>query len=132
MNCEFLQCLGLLLLNLRLGLGRCGDTPHLVEGVHVEGQVVELSLVVGYRRIGVAVEWHDTVDKVPDGLVAGVEDVRSVFVHVDAIHILAIEVSTQVRTFVYDQASFAFLSLFPCKAGTVESGPYYQIIVFHG
>ena len=41
--------LGFLSVNLGHGLLRCRDAPHLIERVHVERQIVELSFVVGHR-----------------------------------------------------------------------------------
>ena len=79
-----------------------GYSPHLIEGVHVEGQVVELALVVGHGGVGVAVELDDGVNEVPHLLVGGVEDMGSVFVDVNAFDILAIDIAAQVGAFVND------------------------------
>ena len=88
---------------LCLGCLGGGDSPHLVEGVHVERQVVELSLVVGYGGVGVAVEFHEGVHEVPYFAVVGVEDVGSVLVDVDAADVFAPEVPACVAALVYYQ-----------------------------
>ena len=108
----------------------CGDAPHLVEGVHVEGQVVELALVVGHGGVGVAVELDDGVHEVPHLFVGGVEDMSTVFVDVNAFDTLAIDVTAEVRAFVYDEAGLACLTGFVGEGGAKEAGAYYQIIVF--
>ena len=46
----------LLLFDLGLGFGRGNNAPHLIKGVHIEGQVVDLAVVVCHRAVGVAVE----------------------------------------------------------------------------
>ena len=122
--------LGFLLVDLGLCLLGCGDAPHLVEGVHVEGQVVELALVVGYGGVGVAVELDDGVHEVPYLLVGGVEDMGTVFVDVDTFDVLAIDVTAEVGAFVYDEAGLACLTGFVGEGGAEEAGAYYQIIVF--
>ena len=73
---------------------RSCHAPHLIEGVHIERQVVELALVVGYRRVGVSVELHDGVDEVPYLFVGGMEDMCTILMHVDALYILTIDVAT--------------------------------------
>ena len=103
----------------------CGDAPHLVEGVHVEGQVVELALVVGHGGVGVAVKLNDGVHEVPHLLVGGVEDMGTILVDVDTFDILAIDIATQVGAFVYDEAGFACLTGFVGEGGAEEAGAYY-------
>ena len=66
-------------------------------------------MVVGYRTVGVSVEGHDGVYKVPDDLVVSMEDVGSIFMDVNAFNILAIDIAAQVGTLVYDKAIFALL-----------------------
>ena len=58
-----------------LCLGGGHHTPHLVEGVHVEGQIVDLAMVVGHRAVGVAVELRKLVHILPHGLVVGISSV---------------------------------------------------------
>ena len=120
--------LGFLRLQFGLRSGRVGDTPHLAEGVHVEGQVVEASLVVGQGRIGVAVEGHQRIDEVPHPLVGGMEDMGTVLVHIDARHLLAIDIATQVGAFVYDQATPAGLAGPVGKSGAIQSGTDDEVI----
>lgn len=55
----------LLLLNLCGSLLRSDDTPHTVEGVHIEREVVEFAFVVGYRTVSISVEGDDGIDEVP-------------------------------------------------------------------
>ncbi len=122
--------LGFLLVDLGLCLLGGGDAPHLVEGVHVKGQVVEFALVVGHGGVGVAVELDDGVHEVPHLLVGGVEDMGAVFVDINAFDILAIYIATEVGAFVNDEAFLACLTGFVGEGGAEEAGAYYQIIVF--
>lgn len=87
------KCFGFLFLDFRLSLCRGQNTPHLVESVHVERQVVKFPLVVGDGAVRVAVEFHDGIHEVPYLLVAGMEDVRSILVYVDSLDIFAIDIS---------------------------------------
>jgi len=122
--------LGFLLVDLGLRLLGCGDAPHLVEGVHVEGQVVELALVVGHGGVGVAVELDDGVHEVPYLLVGGVEDMGTILMYVNTLYTLTIDVTTKLGAFVYDEAGLACLTGFVGEGGAEEAGAYYQIIVF--
>ena len=79
---------------------RSRHSPHLIEGIHVEGQVVELALVVGDRRVGVAVELHDGVDEVPHLLAVRVEDMGTIFMDIDSFDGLAIDIAAQIGAFV--------------------------------
>ena len=68
-GCSFALHLGhgfcLLLVQFGKRLVGSGNAPHLVKGVHVEREVIQLALIIGHGRIGVAVEWNDGVDEVP-------------------------------------------------------------------
>ena len=107
-----------LLFDDALRFRRGGAAPHLVEGVHVEGQVVALAAIFCHGHVGEAVEGHERIHEIPHLLAGGVEDVRPVFVHVDAVLFFTIEVAAQVRPFVDDEASLARLVSQVGKGGT--------------
>ena len=115
--------------NLGLSLRRSGYAPQTVKGIHVEGQIVEFSLVVRHGRIGVTVEFHNGVHKVPHFLVGGMENVCPVFVYVDSLHLLAVKISSQIGTFVNDQTTLARPSGQMRKGGTHQSRTHNQIII---
>ena len=100
---------------------RRGDSPHLMKGVHVERQVVEFALVVGNRRIGKAVELNDMVDEIPNLTVAGVEDMGTVFVHIDTFGGLTVDIATKMGPLVNDKATLAMMVGLMGKCGTKES-----------
>ena len=120
---------GALLANFCLRLGGGDDAPHLVEGVHIKGQIVQLALVVGNGGIGVAVELGIAVDIIPHGLVVGVEDMRTVAVNGDAGDILGIDIARNVAALVNDKAGFAGVGGFAGKDGTEQTGTDDQIII---
>ena len=123
---------GFLLFDLGLGFGRSHNTPHLVEGVHVEGQVVDLAVVVGHRAVGVAVELCKLVHILPHSLVVGVEDMRTVAVHVDALHSFGVDIARDMVALIDDQTLFACLFGLVGKHGTEQTGTNDEIIVlFH-
>lgn len=114
-----------LLIYLRLCLLRSGYAPHLVEGVHVERQVIELALVISHWRIGITIELYDGVDELPHLLVRGMEDVCAILMHIDALDALTIDVATQVSTLVYHQALLALFVGKMSECGSVEARAYY-------
>ena len=122
-----------LLVYLGLCLVGCAGAPHLVKGVHVEGQVVEAVAVAGHGRVGVAVELDKAVHVLPHASVGGVEDVCAVAVHVDARHFLAANVSAGVFATVDDETAAACLAGLVGKDAAEESCADNEIIVrsFH-
>lgn len=129
MLCEFCIKFGFLLVYLRLCLLGGGDAPHLVEGVHVEGEVVEAAFVVGDGGVGVAVELYDGVDEVPHLFVGGMEDMCAILMDVDALDVLAIDVAAQVWAFVDDEARLALLAGEVGERGSEEPGAHDEIVV---
>ena len=122
--------LRLLLFDFRLGLFRSQHSPHLVKCIHVEWQIVKFSLVVGNGTVCVAVEFHDGIHEVPHQLVAGMEDVRSVLVDIDAFDVFAIDVSAQLRTFVYDETFPTRLTGAVSECRPEKARTYNEIVVF--
>ena len=130
--CQLLLEFRSLFLNLLCRLLRCRHAPHLIERVHVERQVIQLSLVVCHGGIGIAIEWHDGVHEIPHLFVGGMEYVGTVFMHVYSLDTFAIYVSSQMASLVYHQATFAFLCRQMGKCGSEQSRSYDQIIImFH-
>lgn len=70
------------------------DAPHLREGIHVEGQVVQLAFVVRHRRIDIVVELHEPIHVVPDFLIGRMENMGAVLVDADAFLFLTIDVAS--------------------------------------
>ena len=89
--------LPLLLYLCRRLLGR-DDSPHFIEGVHVEGERVELSAVVRDRGVGEAVEYGKLIHEVPHSPVVRVEDVGAVLVDMDMLNILCVDISGDIGT----------------------------------
>ena len=98
---------GPLLCDFRSGLFRHHHAPHPIEGVHVEGQAVQLALVIGNRRVGEAVERRKAAHIIPHLFVVGVEDMRAVAVDVDALHLFGVDIAGDVRPLVDDEDGFA-------------------------
>ena len=93
-----------LLFNFCLGFRRRRNAPHLIERVHVEGQVVKFAFVIRDRAVRVAVKFDDGIYEVPYLLVACMENVGAVFMDINALDIFAIDVSAQLYAFVNDEA----------------------------
>ena len=89
-------------------------------------------MVVGHRTVGVAVELCKLVHILPHGLVVGVEDMRAVAVHIDALHILGVDVARDMIALIDDQTLFACLFGLVGKHGTEQTGTNDKIIIlFH-
>ena len=120
---------------LLLDLGGCllrrYNAPHLIEGVHVEGQRIQLTLIVGNGRVCKAVELGKLGDVVPYLFVVGVEDMRTVFVDMDTLDALGVDIARNVGALIHDQHSFPVGLGLMGEDGTVQTGADYQIIIFH-
>jgi hypothetical protein len=115
--------------NLSLGLSRGQDAPHLIEGVHIEGQVILLAFVIGYRGIGITVELDNGIGKVPDLLVGGMEDMGAILMDIDTLDVLTIDITTQMVALVDDQTLLAVKTGHAGKSGTIDAGSNNQIVV---
>ena len=119
----------LLLLDLCLGLGGGHHTPHLIEGVHIEGQIVDLAVIVGNGAVGVAVELRKLVHILPHCLAAGVENVGPIAVDLNALHFLGVDIPGNVAALINHKACFARLFCFLGEHRTVKACAYDEIIV---
>ena len=107
------------------------NTPHLIEGVHVEGQIVYFAVIVGYRAVGVAVEGDKCIDKIPHFFIGSMEDMRTVLVYIDTFRLLTINISAELRTFVNNETGLTCLVGFVGKGCSEQTRANYEIIVFH-
>ena len=81
-------------------------------------------MVVRHRRVGITVERHYRVDKIPYLLIGCMEDMRSVFMHINALDILAIDIATELWPLVYHQALPPLLVSEVCECGTEKTGTH--------
>lgn len=86
-------------------------------------------MVVGNGTVSIPIERHNAVYKVPDFFVVGMEDVGSILMNVNALHIFAIDISTQMRAFVNYKAFLSLFSRFVSKCCSKEARTNYEIIV---
>ena len=105
------------------------DIPELTERVHIERQIVEMSLIVRYRRIDEVVELHELVDIRPDLLIARVENVRAILVDVDAILFLAVDIAADMPATLQHQHRLPRPLHLMRKDRTEKAAAYNQIIV---
>ena len=121
---HFCYSFGTLLINFRLSLSRCLHAPHFTEGVHIERQVIEFAMVVRHRRVGISVERHYRVDKIPYLLIGCMEDMRSVLMHINTLDIFAIDIATELWPLVYHQTLLPLLMSEVCECGAEKAGAY--------
>jgi hypothetical protein len=81
-----------------------------MEGIHVEWHVVKLAMEVRKRRIDEWIGFAVLVDEFPSGNVRGMENMRTINVDGDAIHIFGGAVATDFVSFFDDENFFAGLS----------------------
>ena len=122
-----LAALGLDLLGSFLG---SYHAPHLIEGVHVEWERVELAVKIGNRGIGESVESGEFLHVIPDFSVVGVEDVGAVLVDVDFLYVFGVDITGYIWAAVDDQDFLAGGSGFVSEDCTVKTGADYEIIIF--
>ena len=99
-----LTCYNLLLLiDYSLCLFRCGYSPHLAEGVHVERKVVCFTLVICNRAVCISVKLTETVYIVPYLSIAGMENMGAILVDMYSFHVLTVHISTYVVSLLHNQ-----------------------------
>ena len=86
---------------------------------------MEGPVIIGYRRIGIAIKLHKGIYVVPDVFVIGVKDVRSVGVDIDSFYILTVRVASNVISTVNDQAFFSSFCGFMCPDISKEACTNY-------
>ena len=118
-----------LLLNFGGSFLRRDHTPHLIKSIHIEGQRVELALVVGNRRVGKAVELRKLGDIIPDFFVVGMEDMCAVLVDVDTLDVLGVDIARNVGALINHQHALAVCLCLMRKDSAVQAGADYQIII---
>ena len=120
---------GPLALDLGLSLGGSHHAPHPVEGVHVEGHVVDFAVIVGDGAVGVAVEFGKAVHIRPHLFGIGVENMGAVAVDVDSFHLLGVDVAGDMVPPVDDQAALAGPAGLLGENRTEQAGAHDQIII---
>ncbi len=75
------------------------DAPHLIEGVHIEGEAVEFPVEIRNRGIGETVPFRETIHVIPDVIEIRVENMRAVAVDVDALDGLGVNIPGDVVAF---------------------------------
>ena len=83
----------------------------------------------GYRRIRKAVECGQLIYILPDAFIIGMEDVRAVPVHVNAVHVFVENVAPCVVALVDDKTAITALAGFVGKGGAKEPRPHNEVIV---
>ena len=111
-----------LLCNDILGLLRGTNAPHLGEGIHVKRQVVQFILVHSHRGVDVVVELCELVHIIPDGLVAGMENVSTVNMNVDTALLLGVYVTCDVISAIDYKTSLSLLLCFISKGCAEQTG----------
>ena len=108
---------------------RRGHAPHPVEGVRVERQVVDFTVIIRDGAVGIPVERDKSVHEVPYLLVVRVENVGPVLVHMDPFHFLAVDIAAQMGALLDHQAGLACLPRLVGEGGAEEARTDDQIVI---
>jgi len=114
-----------------LGLRRRhAGAEELVDRVEVDWQRIDLALVGGLDSVHIGHHLAEAVDVVPDLLVVGVENVRPVFVDLDAglCVALGVAVAGKMRAFIDDMHRMPLLRQFAGNYRAAESGTDAEIV----
>ena len=79
--------------------------------------------------IGIAIKRHKRIHKIPHGFVVGVEDMCTVFVHMNAVNILTVGVAANMRALVNNQTVPTRLFGQIGKGGSEQPSPNDNIVV---
>ena len=105
--------------------------PHLVKGVHIEGQGVKLAVIIGNGRIGIAVKLSEAIHILPGFLAVGVKDMGTIAVNLNSLNLLGEHIAADVVPFFNHQDGFFSLKHPLSKGRTEQPCPHHQIIVVH-
>ena len=86
-------------------------------------------MIIRYRGVGKTVKLRKLVYIVPYFPVVGVENMRSILVYMNALYILRVNITGNVRPLVDHQHGFSMFFCLMSKHRPVKSCSYYQIIV---
>lgn len=118
-----------LALDLLLRLLCSSHAPQLMEGVHIEGEVIEFTLEIGEWRVYKRNKLNNRVYPLPHPLIRGVEDMRTVVMDRHAINILAIEVAANMVSAVDDLDPFTRLNSTPSHHGAEKARADDKVVV---
>ena len=116
---------GPLLFNFGGRFFRCHHTPELVEGVHIEGQIVDFPVIISDWGIDILVEFRKLVDVIPNGLVVSMENVGAKFMDLNARDFFRIDIARHVVALLNNQDALAFFGNFVGKGSAKEAGTYH-------
>ena len=107
--------------NDALGKVGCADAPYLMEGVHVERQVIQRALIASQGRVDEGRDGGQSAHEVPDTAVVGVKDVGTITMNSDAVDDVTMDIAAKVLSAVYHQATIAVAGGLVCEGGSSES-----------
>ena len=73
-----------------------------IEGIHIKWQTIKFSLIICYRRVCKTVKFCKLGNIFPHLLIVCVENMRTIFMHVDTFYFLRIDIPRDMISFVND------------------------------
>ena len=119
-------------LNLLLRFLRTHHSPHRVEGIHIEGERIDLSFIIRNRRIRETIEGGKALYIVPHPLAIRMEDMCSIPMHHNTVLLIGVYIASYMVPFVDDKYFLSLLTRFLCEHSAEKACSDYEIIqVFH-
>ena len=118
-----------LLFDLGRSFLRRDHSPHFIKGIHIERQRIQLTVIVGDRAVGEPVEFSKPGNIIPDFFIVGMENMGTVFMHVDAFHVFCINIAGNIGPLVNDKDRLACRFCLLGKNSAEQTGAYNQIIL---
>ena len=110
---------------LFLCLGRSNHTPDLIEGIHIERQIINFVTVNGNGSIGEAVKICKAIHVGPYCCVACVKNMGAIAMNIDTSYTFGKNITGDMIPFVYNQTFFSSFTGFMGKNGAEKSRANY-------
>ena len=85
--------------------------PELAERIHVERHVIRFTIDIRNGRIHVVIELAELVHVIPYAAQRGVEDVRTITMHINALDLFGIDIASNMITAIDNEAFLTKLFL---------------------
>lgn len=97
--------------------------------IHIKRHIVHLAFIVCYRAVRITVKCCKLSNVVPHIFITCVENMCPILMHLDSFHLFCINVSTDMRTPLYDETALSCLHSLMGKDCSIKPSPYNNIIV---
>lgn len=90
------------------------NSPEFIKGIHIKRKVINLTLIVCNRRIGITVKLCKLIYIIPDLLIRSMEDMSTILMNLNSFLFTSIDITRDMISF------FNNFYFFPFKAASWE------------